>query len=145
MADLSTQSIVIKAAPAEVMAVIADFESYPAWTGAIKSAQVTVPGDPGRAKQVKYVMDAGMLKDTYELVYTWPADGLSVSWDLVSGSLQRSQHGSYRLKEVPDGTEVTYQLSIEPSIPLIGPLKRKAEKSILDTALKELRKRVEQA
>jgi ribosome-associated toxin RatA of RatAB toxin-antitoxin module len=143
MPDLSTQSIVIHAEPARVMAVIADFAAYPEWTGAIKSVDITVPGTPGRARQVRYVMDAGLLKDTYELAYTWAPDGLSVSWDLVSGSLQKAQRGSYRLQPVADGTEVTYSLNVEPSIPLIGPLRRKAERSILDTALKELRKRVE--
>ena len=145
MPDLSTQSIVINAEPAKVMDVIADFAAYPEWTGAIKTVQITKPGQPGRALQVKYVMDAGLLKDTYELAYKWAPDGLSVSWDLVSGSLQKSQRGSYRLKPVSGGTEVTYSLNVEPSIPLIGPLRRKAERSILDTALRELRKRVEQA
>src|SRR6478735_3610132 len=143
MADLSTQSITFNAEPSAVMAVIADFEAYPAWTGAIKSVEITKPGPEGRPRQAKFVMDAGMLKDTYELVYTWAPDGNSVSWDLVSGSLQRSQHGSYLLHPVSGGTEVTYSLSIEPTIPLIGPLRRKAERSILDTALKQLRKRVE--
>lgn len=146
MPDLSTQSIVINAEPSRVMAVIADFAAYPQWTGAIKSVDITVPGTPGRARQVKYVMDAGLLKDTYELVYRWAPDGLSVSWSLVSGSLQKSQEGSYRLAPAAGGgTEVTYSLTVEPSIPLIGPLRRKAERSILDTALKQLRKRVESA
>ena len=135
----------IKAAPTAVMDVIADFAAYPEWTGAIKTVQITKPGSKGRALQVKYMMDAGLLKDTYELAYTWSADGMSVSWDLVSGSLQKSQHGSYLLHAVPGGTEVTYSLTVEPTIPLIGVLRRKAERSILDTALKELRKRVEQA
>ncbi len=143
MPDLSTQSIVIHAEPARVMAVIADFTSYPDWTGAIKKVEITDPGTPGRARQVKYAMDAGLLKDTYELAYRWAADGLSVSWSLVSGSLQKSQEGCYQLVPVADGTEVTYSLTVEPSIPLIGPLRRKAERTILDTALKELRKRVE--
>jgi hypothetical protein len=47
---------------------------------------------------------------------------------------------------VPAGensTEVTYQLSVEIAIPLLGLMKRKAEKVIIDTALKELKKRVE--
>jgi hypothetical protein len=145
MPDLSTQSIVINAEPARVMAVIADFAAYPAWTGAIKSVEITDPGTPGRARQVKYAMDAGLLRDNYELAYRWAPDGLSVSWSLVSGSLQKSQEGSYRLVPVAGGTEVTYSLTVEPSIPLIGPLRRKAERTILDTALKELRKRVESA
>ena len=33
--------------PAAIMEVIADFESYPDWTGSLKSAKVTVPGENG--------------------------------------------------------------------------------------------------
>jgi len=46
---------------------------------------------------------------------------------------------------VPRGasTEVTYQLAVDLVIPMLGLLKRKAEKVIMDTALKELKKRVE--
>ena len=40
-------------------------------------------------------------------------------------------------------TEVTYRLAVDISIPMIGMLKRKAEKVIIDTALKGLKKRVE--
>ncbi len=129
------------------MDVIADFPAYPEWTGAVKQVEVTQPGTAGRAKQVKFVMDAGMIKDTYELVYDWAKDGKSVTWDLVSGKLQKAQHGSYVLKPGEQGqvTEVTYTLSVELTIPMIGILRRKAEKVILDTALTELRKRVESA
>jgi hypothetical protein len=48
------------------------------------------------------------------------------------------------LQERGDGsTEVTYRLSLDVSIPLIGMLKRKGEKILIDTALKGLKKRVE--
>ena len=45
----------------------------------------------------------------------------------------------------PNGaaTKVTYRLAVELAIPLIGVIKRKAEKVIMDTALKELKRRVE--
>lgn len=145
MAETSSQSLTMAAEPAAIMSVIADFAAYPEWTGAVKQVEVTEPGSGGFASQVRFTMDAGLLKDTYELAYTWAADGLSVSWDLVSGQLQKSQHGSYVLAPAPGGTEVTYSLSVELSIPMIGMLRRKAERVILDTALKELRKRVEKA
>jgi hypothetical protein len=52
--------------------------------------------------------------------------------------------GSYTLTEAVDGsTEVTYQLTVDVAIPMLGLMKRKAEKVIIDTALKELKKRVE--
>ena len=143
MATPSSQSLTMAAEPEAIMDVIADFEAYPQWTGAVKSVEVTDPGDGIRARQVRYSMDAGLLKDTYELAYTWPDDGMSVSWTLVSGQLQKAQQGSYVLRKTPKGTEVTYTLAVDLTVPMIGVLRRKAERVILDTALKELRKRVE--
>jgi hypothetical protein len=49
------------------------------------------------------------------------------------------------LQEQDDTTQVTYTLSVDLAIPMLGLLKRKAERVVMDTALKELKKRVEQA
>jgi hypothetical protein len=87
-------------------------------------------------------VDAGVFKDTYELEYTWSGDE-SVSWTLVAGEMQKSQEGQYTLTPDGDGTTVTYELTVDLAIPMLGMLKRKAEKVIMDTALKELKKRVE--
>lgn len=144
MADQSTQSIVIRARPAEIMTVIADFENYPAWATSVKKAEVLATGSDGRAERVAFTLDAGVLRDQYELRYDWRGDG-RVEWELVSGQLMRAQTGSYVLQEQGDGTLVTYTLSVDLAIPMLGLLKRKAERVVMDTALKELKKRVEQA
>jgi hypothetical protein len=77
------------------------------------------------------------------LAYEW--DGYdAVTWTLVEGKMLRSLDGAYLLKDLGNGsTEVTYRLSLDVSIPLIGMLKRKGEKILIDTALKGLKKRVE--
>jgi ribosome-associated toxin RatA of RatAB toxin-antitoxin module len=142
MADQSTQSIVVDAPAADVMAVIADFASYPQWVAAAKKVEVLETGPDGRAKQVHFVLDAGAVKDDYVLDYTWDGDR-AVSWHLVKGQMQKRQEGSYTLTERDGATEVTYAITIDLSIPMLGMIKRKAEKVILDTALKELKKRVE--
>jgi ribosome-associated toxin RatA of RatAB toxin-antitoxin module len=145
MADQSTQSITIDAAPAAIMAVIADFAAYPEWAGSVKSAEVVEDGPGGRAKRVSFVLDAGVVKDQYELEYIWTGDQ-RVEWNLVKGQMQKMQHGTYSLRPLTpqrDSTEVTYSLTIDLAIPMLGMLKRKAERVIMDTALKELKKRVE--
>jgi hypothetical protein len=101
-----------------------------------------VAGDDGRARRVHFVLDAGAVKDDYVLDYTWD-DDRAVSWTLVTGQMQKRQDGSYVLTETGGRTEVTYSITIDLSIPMLGMIKRKAEKVILDTALKELKKRVE--
>jgi ribosome-associated toxin RatA of RatAB toxin-antitoxin module len=143
MAEQSTQSIVIDAAPAEIMAVIADFPNYPVWTGSVKRADVLEDGPDGRAKRVAFTLDAGVVRDHYELSYVW-SDDAKVEWRLVKGQMMRSQKGSYVLDALADDrTKVTYSLSVDLAIPMLGLLKRKAERVVMDTALKELKKRVE--
>jgi uncharacterized membrane protein len=143
MADESTQSITIDAPPAAIMAVIADFPNYPAWTRSVKSAEVLEEGPDGRAKRVAFVLDAGVVRDHYELSYEWTGDE-RVEWRLVKGQMMRSQHGIYALAGSPSGaTEVTYSLSVDLAIPMLGMLKRKAERVVMDTALKDLKRRVE--
>lgn len=144
MADRTQRSITIDAPSDRVMAVIADLQSYPEWVSAARSVDVLETFPDGRARTAKFVLDAGVVKDTYVLSYTWRADGRAVSWKLVSGELQKAQDGSYELIDQPDGTtQVVYELTVDLTIPMIGMFKRKAEKVITDTALKELKKRVE--
>ncbi|MBY6411382.1 SRPBCC family protein [Rhodococcus sp. BP-252] len=144
MAEKTQRSITVDAPSAQVMDVIADFDAYPSWVSAAKSVEVLEVGASGRADRVRFVLDAGMVKDTYELQYVWSADGMAVSWELVQGEMQKSQSGSYTLKDNgAGGTDVTYELTVDLNIPMIGLFKRKAEKVITDTALKELKKRVE--
>ncbi|MCI2421282.1 SRPBCC family protein [Saccharopolyspora sp. K220] len=146
MVDQSTQSIVIEAPAARIMAVIADFAAYPEWAEAVKEIEVLSRTSGGKAEKVRFILDAGVVKDTYVNVYDWAADGLSVSWNLTEGQVQKAQRGSYRLKPLADDrTEVTYTLAVDLAIPMIGLFKRKAEKMIMDTALKELKRRVEDA
>jgi len=143
MAEQTISSIVIAAAPADVMAVIADFEAYPQWAHGVKIADPVTTGTNGRAEQVYFELDASPIKDAYTLSYDWSGDE-SVAWRLVDGKMLKAMDGAYELEDRGDaGTEVTYRLAVDISIPMIGMLKRKAEKVIIDTALKGLKKRVE--
>ncbi len=140
----TTSDIVIDAPADEIMDVIADFAAYPSWATGMKTADVVSTNPDGRAEQVHFVLDATPIRDEYDLGYVWDQDR-AVSWSLVEpGSMLRSMDGAYTLEPTGDAqTRVTYQLAVDVSIPLLGMLKRKAEKVIIDTALKGLKKQVE--
>jgi len=141
VADQASSSITIDAEPSAILAVIRDVESYPEWTGGIAKAVVLEPGKDG-PKKVTFSMSQSGLSDEYTLLYDWQADG--VEWSLAEPSkLQKSQKGSYRLAGSGGKTQVTYLLTMDIKVPMIGLMKRKAEKMIIDSALKELKKRVE--
>ena len=143
MAEQTTSSIVIPADPASVMAVIADFESYPAWAQGVKKAEPVDGAAAGRAERVHFELDASPIKDAYTLAYRWNGDE-SVTWSLVEGKMLKAMDGAYELEQRgARETEVTYRLAVDITIPMIGMLKRKAEKVIIDTALKGLKRRVE--
>jgi ribosome-associated toxin RatA of RatAB toxin-antitoxin module len=146
MADRTESSIVVDATPGDVLDVIADFDAYPEWTGAVRRADVLEEDEDGWARSVRFVLDAGALRDTYTLAYTWDVaeDGTgTVAWTLVEAGILKAMDGSYRLRAQGGGTEVTYMLSVEVKMPMLGMLRRKAEKTIIDTALNELKKRAE--
>ncbi|WP_078862693.1 SRPBCC family protein [Streptomyces sp. NRRL F-5123] len=144
MAEHTRSSITIDAAPAAVMGVIADFDRYPEWTGEVKEAQVLARDAKGRAEQVRLLLDAGAIKDDHTLAYTWVSAD-EVHWSLVKSQMLRTLDGSYALVPLDGGrrTEVTYQLTVDVKIPMLGMIKRKAEKVIIDRALAGLKKRVE--
>ena len=140
----TTSDIVIDAPADRIMDVIADFAAYPIWATGVKTADVVSTTAEGRAEQVHFVLDAAPIRDEYDLGYMWDGSR-TVSWSLVeSGSMLKSMDGAYVLEPLADAqTRVTYQLAVDVSVPLLGMLKRKAEKVIIDTALKGLKKQVE--
>ena len=143
MADRTTASISVAAPRADVMAVIADFAAYPEWAAAVRSAEVVGRDQGGRATLVRFRLDAGVIKDSYVLAYDWDGES-GVRWDLAEpGSVITALTGGYLLAEAEAGTKVTYDLAVDVRIPMPGMLKRRAEKTIIDTALKGLRDRAE--
>jgi ribosome-associated toxin RatA of RatAB toxin-antitoxin module len=140
VADQTSASIDIDASPAQVMAVIADFEHYPEWVDSMKSAEV-LSSSAGKAETVRMVLDHPLVKDDYVLAYQWQPS--TVSWHLVEGTLLKAMDGSYVLEERGGATTVTYTLAVDVNLPMIGMFRRKAEKTIIDGALKGLKRRVE--
>jgi ribosome-associated toxin RatA of RatAB toxin-antitoxin module len=143
MADQTESSIVIAAQASDVMGVITDFESYPEWNDEVKLVEVlSVFEDTDLPAEVRFILDAGAIKDDYVLEYDWVSD-TELRWNLVRGEILKTMDGVYLLSTVDGGTEVSYRLSVDVKIPMIGMIKRKAEKVIIDRALKGLKQRVE--
>jgi ribosome-associated toxin RatA of RatAB toxin-antitoxin module len=143
MADRTSSSITVKAGKADIMAVIADLEAYPEWASGIREFTVQETGEDGRALRGRLTFDGGPFSDTVGLAYTWDGDD-RVSWELVEkGAVVTGLHGTYALAEAGDATEVTYELAVDVRVPMIGMVKRKGEKRIIDSALKGLKRRVE--
>jgi hypothetical protein len=85
------------------------------------------------------VKSAG-ITDECVVEYTWTDD--VISWSLVSSSAQKRQDASYTLTPDGDNTRVTFQLTVDPKIPVPGFVMKRAIKGAMNDATDGLRKRV---
>jgi uncharacterized protein YndB with AHSA1/START domain len=131
MSERTKSSIDIAAPPEAVLRVITDFEAYPRWTGEVKDARIDERDEAGRATRVWFRMDAGALRDEHTLAYEYPTDA-EVRWTLVASNMMRALDGSYVVEATDAGSHVTYQLTVDVKLPMVGLLKRKVEKLIID-------------
>lgn len=144
MSEQTESEITIGASPATVMNVIADLAAYPEWSDGISSVTVLSRyEDDNRPADARFTLSSGPITDTYELEYDWIGDS-KVTWKLTKADMLTAMDGEYELTDAGNGaTTVRYRLSVDIKLPMIGMMKRKAEKIIVDTALKGLKKRVE--
>jgi ribosome-associated toxin RatA of RatAB toxin-antitoxin module len=146
MADRTEGSIEIEAAPEAIMAVIADFESYPEWVDGIRSAEILSRDDEGRGNEVAYEFSAMGFSASYTLRYGYESDDAGVRWTTKAASgAVKDIEGEYALDPLNGDTEVTYRLAVETAVPLPGFVKRRADRRAMKTALEGLKRRVEGA
>jgi hypothetical protein len=128
MAAMTASTIMIAAPRATVMTVIADFAGYPGWAGARSAEVVGEPDAGGRARMVRFELDAGMIRDRFVLGYRWDGDE-RVRWELPEhGSVISAMSGAYMLADRGGGTEVCFELTAGLRIPVSGMVRRRAER-----------------
>jgi carbon monoxide dehydrogenase subunit G len=144
MAEQTEGSIEIDATPEEILAVIADFDSYPDWVDGIRSSEVRSRDDGGRGTEVAFSFSAMGFSAEYTLRYEYRDDDSGVSWTTTEASgAVKDVRGEYVLEALNGDTEVTYRLAVEPAVKIPGFVKRRADRQAIKTALEGLKKRVE--
>lgn len=140
MADSTSATREVAAPPGVVLAVIADLARYPEWAEGVRSVDILEVDGSGRPLRARFDVESGLVNGWYVIDYEW-SEG-AVSWSLVESPLLRAMDGSYLVADTADGAEVTYTLDLALAMPLIGALRRKAERRIVSTALDDLAARV---
>jgi hypothetical protein len=145
MEGRATSAIVITSPRGAIMSVIADFAGYPAWASMHSAEVLGEPGADGRAQLVRFEVNAGIFREQFVLRYEWDGDA-RVRWHLAEpGSVISALSGAYILADRAAGTEVTFELAIAARFPMPAMLRQRAEQTVVDTALKGLRSRVQAA
>lgn len=151
MADESkaglTDSTVIDASVDDIMEVLLDFESYPDWMSGVITIEVLKRDKKKRGTNVRYVIDAIVIKPKYVLSYAYKDNRIDIGY--VEGDLEDCD-SCYEFEALSDDrTKVTYHYNVSYSIPkaLLNPITRRmlktVDKRVMTSALKDLKKRTE--
>jgi ribosome-associated toxin RatA of RatAB toxin-antitoxin module len=140
MATSDSREVVIEASPKEILDVIADVESTPAWSPQYQRAEILEAYDDGRPKRVKMKVKSAGISDEQVVEYTWTDN--KASWTLISAGQLKAQDASYTLTPDGDRTKLRFDITVDLSVPLPGFVLKRAMKGAMDTATDGLRKQV---
>jgi len=141
MTEATFSQLEIDASPEALYEVAADVASYPDWATGVKEVEVLDLDEEGRVDRARFVLEGFVKEIEYVLKYTHNFPD-SLSWSAEESPDLKMLEGSYTFTPVEDATEVVYSLSVETKFTIPGFLRRQAEKQIVTTALRGLRKRV---
>ncbi len=141
--EFEEETIHVNADPAECMAVIADFGSYPAWQDYFKHVEVLEEDKEGRGARVEYRIEWSLVRVRYVLAYQYKSRPLSVSWKLVEGDV-KDIHGAWEFRKAKSGgTDACFRLHVDPGSLVPGFLARSMSRSMVQRSVAQLKERVE--
>lgn len=142
MTDGTFSALEIDASPEVLYDTAADVASYPEWASGVREVEILDTDPEDRVERARFVLDGFVKEIDYVLRYTHDRPHL-LSWAAEESDDLRMLEGSYQFTPREDGsTEVVYSLRVELDFNLPGFVRRQAEKQIVTTALRGLRKRV---
>lgn len=142
MAEGTFSTLEIDAPAEELYEVAADVGAYPEWASGVKEVEVLDLDAEGRVDRARFVLEGFVKEIEYVLKYTHDRPN-TLSWVAEESDDLKMLEGSYQFSPTENGsTEVVYSLTVEPKFIIPGFIKRQAEKQIVTTALRGLRKRV---
>ena len=141
MTEGTFSTLEIDASPEALYDVAADVATYPDWASGVKEVEILETSETGRVERARFVLEGFIKEIEYVLRYTHDRPNV-LSWVAEDSDDLKMLEGSYQFTPVDGATEVVYSLTVEPNFTVPGFLRRQAEKQIVATALRGLRKRV---
>jgi hypothetical protein len=133
------------AAPADsIMAIVADFESYPLWNEEIKGCWVLARYDDGRPSQLRLdVVIQGQSGTFINAVY-YPGE-YQIYTVLQQGEFFEKQEQKFSVVPIGVTSLLTVDLDVETKLPIPKPMVKKAIGDTLEYLAGNLKNRAEQS
>ena len=132
------------AAPAEsIMAIVADFESYPLWNEEIKGCWVLARYDDGRPSQLRLDVLVQGMAVTYITAVYYPSP-TQIHTVLQQGDLFAKQEQIFSVVSMGPTSLLTVDLDVETKMAIPKPMVKKAIGDALEYLADNLKGRAEQ-
>jgi len=133
----------IDATRAGCFEVLLDFDTYPDWQPALKTAVVHERDAEGRGSLVEFTADAVVKQIGYIARYHYDVPA-RMRWELVSGTI-KSGDGEFVLEELggPERTLATYRLESDLGFYVPGPMLRIGTDKLMGGVIGGLKRRAE--
>ena len=136
------QTVEIAAPPEACFNALVDYDTYPDWQRAVKSAEVLELGADGLGKIVELRVDVKFRVVTYRLDYQYERPH-RIRWDFIEGDGVEHIEGGYTFEPSGKGTRATYRLGIDAGVPIPGLIARTLNGQVMKRAAEDLKREVE--
>lgn len=128
---------------ATIMAIVADFESYPQWHEWIKGVWVLAHYDDGRPSQLRIDIDFRGMQGTYIQAVYYPGVN-QIQTVMQQGDLYSKQEQLFSVTEAEGGSVLTVDLDVELTMPVPAPMVKMLLNTALDRLTEKLKLHAEQ-
>ena len=135
----ASKTIVVNVTPEQFFDVITDYQKYPEFLPEVK--KTTVNGIPPDA-EVTYTIDIKAKTITYT-VKMQAARPRELAWNMIRGEMMKENKGTWRLKPMATGTEVTYDIDLKLGALVPGFIEKALAEQSLPTMLANFKNRAE--
>jgi len=138
-----SKTVEVSASAESIMAIVADFESYPDWNEEIKGCWILARYDDGRPSQLRLDTSVQGMDGTYIQAVYYPGEH-QIQTVMQKGDLFKKQEQVFSVVEMGATTLLTVDLDVEVTLPVPAPMVKKVVNDALDHLADNLKERAEQ-
>jgi ribosome-associated toxin RatA of RatAB toxin-antitoxin module len=140
---LVSKTVEVTAPAVTIMAIVADFESYPLWNEEIKGCWVLAKYDDGRPSQLRLDVVVQGQSGTFITAVYYPAEN-QIYTVMQQGEFFEKQEQRFSVVPVGATSLLTVDLDVETKLPIPAMMVKKAVGDTLDYLADNLKTRAEQ-
>ena len=140
---LVSKTLEVGADAAAILAIVADFESYPQWNDEVKGVWVLARYDDGRPSQLRIDTAIQGFEGTYIQAVYYPGPG-QIQTVMQQGELFSKQNQLFSVVAMGPTSLLTVDLDVETSVAVPNVMMKKLVNDALDHLADNLKARAEQ-